>query len=431
MQQPLNQQSGWTQVHSPAQNARQTGSVPPPAQLDPAYEAPFQPPVYGAPEGWQGAPYQQHPGNTSDQAAQQGAARERQPEADPLSGEPAPQRDTQNPGKPGYHVPRTGVIARKKRSGTPYIVLAILLLGVGAFAAIRYFAPQEAVYGYVSAGTLSSRYAGQALIVRDETVFTQEGVSQIDYTANEGEPVNRATIICTVYTSGFNTRELTTLKKYRDQIKEYHKTLISSTGAAKDARLTTLDTQVKDQARSTRTMIQEGKGNLINQENLLTLALQQRQSYLRQKYPDDQKLSRLYDDENTQLQRISSWTKQYAANSDGIVSFYTDGYEPSLNLSTYRDFSPAAVRNMINGQVPRNPAATRNTVSIYRLVKDGSWAVLMLCSDPDWTPINGQTYKLLIESFENTVVDATVESFTRSGGELLVRLLVPVALECL
>ena len=174
-------------------------------------------------------------------------------------------------------------------------------------------------------------------------------------------------------------------------------------------------------------MIQEGKGNLINQENLLTLALQQRQSYLRQKYPDDQKLSRLYDDENTQLQRISSWTKQYAANSDGIVSFYTDGYEPSLNLSTYRDFSPAAVRNMINGQVPSNPAATRNTVSIYRLVKDGSWAVLMLCSDPDWTPINGQTYKLLIESFENTVVDATVESFTRSGGELLVRLLVPNA----
>ena len=77
---------------------------------------------------------------------------------------------------------------------------------------------------------------------------------------------------------------------------------------------------------------------------------------------------------------------------------------------------------MYNGYIPENPSATRNTVSIYRLVKDGQWAVLMLCDDTDWTPIVGQTYKLLIESFENTVVDATVESFTRAGGELLVRL---------
>ena len=77
---------------------------------------------------------------------------------------------------------------------------------------------------------------------------------------------------------------------------------------------------------------------------------------------------------------------------------------------------------MYNGYIPSNPAATRNTVAIYRLVHEGEWAVLMLCDDTDWTPIIGESYKLLIESFENTIVDATVESFTRAGGELLVRL---------
>ena len=51
-------------------------------------------------------------------------------------------------------------------------------------------------------------------------------------------------------------------------------------------------------------------------------------------------------------------------------------------------------------------------------------AVLMLCSDPNWTPVEGRTYKLRIENFDTTIVDATVESFTRSGGELLVRLMV-------
>ena len=421
------------------ENQRQAGNVPPPVQLDPSLLGNDGPPVYTpAPEYTQGG-YQQPAGRPGmnqngygyapQGAAPQRAAGQAPPvfQEDPDEEEVPPQDNPTGTGKwktakPGYHVPRTGVVTRRKRSSVPYVLLAVAVLGITAFAAIRHFAPHEAMYGYVSAGVLSSRYTGSAMLVRDETVYTQESISQIDYIAEEGTDVDRTTVICTVYTSGFNTRELTTLKRYRDQIKDYHKTLISSSGAARDARLTTLDTQVREQAKTTRTMIQEGRGNLLNQEEMMTEILQSRQSYLRQKYPDDQKLSRLYDDENNQLQRISSWTKQYAASSNGIVSFYTDGYEPVLNLNTYLNFSPGEVRNMYNGYIPENPAATRNTVAIYRLVKDGKWAVLMLCDDADWTPITGQTYKLLIESFENTVVDATVESFTRAGGELLVRL---------
>ena len=46
----------------------------------------------------------------------------------------------------------------------------------------------------------------------------------------------------------------------------------------------------------------------------------------------------------------------------------------------------------------------------------------MLLEAPDWTPTQGQSYQLKLEQFENTVVNATVLSFTRSGGELLLRL---------
>ncbi len=408
---------------------RPAGSVPPPVQLDPSLTGEGQQPGWqdgGAPggnpqrQGYQNGWQQGYP-NGWQQPQRQGGQM-----PPPLQEDPYPAQEerpvSNGPAKPGYHVPRTGVVTRKKRSGVPYVILAVLVLGFTAFIAIRHFAPQDAMYGYVSAGVLSSRYTGSAILVRDETVYTQESISQIDYTAEEGTDVDRTTIICTVYTSGFNTRELTTLKRYRDQIKEYHKTLISNTGAARDVRLTTLDTQVREEAKATRVMIQEQRGNLLNQEEQLTQTLQARQSYLRQKYPDDQKLSRLYDDENNQMQRISSWTKQYAADSKGIVSFYTDGYEPVLNLNTYGEYSPAEVRRMYNGYIPSNPAATRNTVAIYRLVHEGEWAVLMLCDDTDWTPIIGESYKLLIESFENTIVDATVESFTRAGGELLVRL---------
>ena len=65
-------------------------------------------------------------------------------------------------------------------------------------------------------------------------------------------------------------------------------------------------------------------------------------------------------------------------------------------MLTYGNFSPSEVRSMYNGIAPVNQAATRNTVSVYRLVKTDRWAVLMLSDNPDWTPVVGQNYRLLI-----------------------------------
>ena len=395
----------------------QSGPVlPPPAQLDDDWSVP----VYGAGQGYQGAPMG-YPGgyaNGQNPYSSQGMV-------PPEVVKPEPE----TPSKKGYRTPGTGIEKpRKKKKKHPGLILCLIVaLGFLAYAAIRLLSPQEAVYAYVQAGTLSSRYTGTGLIVRNETVYTQEGVSQIEYTAQEGAKVERTDAVCTVYTSGFNTKELTTLRKYRSQITEYHKTLINSTASSKDAQLLNLDSQVRTLVKETRLLIWGSTGSLTNQESLLTKALQARQTYLKQKYPDDQKLSRLYDDENTQMQRISSWTKQYSAAFDGLVSFYTDGFESALNLTNYTQYSPAEVRVMLGGESPSTGTISKNTVSIYRLVKNGSFAVLMLCDDVDWTPISGSTYKLVIESFEDLTVDATVESFTRSGGELLVRLMIPDA----
>ncbi|MDO4483366.1 MAG: hypothetical protein Q4C54_02685 [Clostridia bacterium] len=87
-------------------------------------------------------------------------------------------------------------------------------------------------------------------------------------------------------------------------------------------------------------MIAGQPGNLLNQETLLNAAIGSRQLYLKKKYGSDQRLSRLYDDEQSQLQRIASWTKQYTAAGETIVSFYTDGYEYGLTASNFRDFTP-------------------------------------------------------------------------------------------
>ena len=303
------------------------------------------------------------------------------------------------------------------------IFIALLAVALIAIAIFQFAANPQVHTALVGDGTLGSSYTGEALIVRNETLYTEKGITQIDYSAvEEGTSVMRGTNVCTVYTSGFSTKEWTKLRDFRAQIKEYQLLLLSTTNIEADSQLKRYNSSVLERAQETQALVQGANGSLLNQEALLSEAISERSYYLKQKYADDQKLSRLYDDEKMQLQRIETWTKQFGAGDTGIVSFYTDGFERVLTTSTCAMFSPDDVLSMYRGNLPATATLERNEVAVYRLVRQGNWKVLMLCDDTSWTPEIGASYELLIESFDNTRVSAEVEGVTRAGGQLLLRL---------
>lgn len=397
---PPQQDGQWVQRPVPGQAqggfSAPPGQVPPPAQILPE---PNQP--YGYEGGWvppeNGAPMEE---GFSAQAGGQGP-------------------------NPGYQAPKTGLPRARQRQGKGgYIVLTVIVLAFAAFAVARMLPRGSVSYGYVRYGSMSSLYTGDAVVVRPEIVVSQESVSQIGFDVEEGEEVVRGTLVATIYTAGFNAKEWVTLNNYRSQIKEYHKVLIS--GTVTDQNLLNRMSDVQMRAMEVQRLVHGARGSISAQEKLLKDAMQSQQIYIKQKNPDDQKLTRLYDDEYNQQQRIATWTKQFAAASDGIVSFYTDGYEKKLNMTSFADYTPAQVRTMYNGNPPADETAAgmRNAADIYRLVRREQWAVLMLCNEKDWIPVEGRTYHLVIESFDNSVLTATVYNSTRSGGELLVRLLI-------
>lgn len=309
----------------------------------------------------------------------------------------------------------------KKKLRWYQVFLLLAAFGFAGWYLYTALAPAASPYAMITAGTLGARYSGDCLIVRDETPYDAEGVTSVEYTAEEASVVQRGTEICKVFSSGFSTREMTTLQDYRDQIRDYQMTLLKAE-TTYDARMARVESDVLTRAKEVRDMIGGARGSLNNQEKLLGAAIDARQLYLKQKYSSDQRLSRLYDDELSQLQRIDSWTKAYAATAESVVSFYSDGYEYGLTSSNYDTFSPVEVRRMYNGQKPEKSTTQKGRTTIYRTIRDGAWNVLFLVKDATWNPVEGQSYELKLEGFENTQVTATVDSFTRSGGELLVRL---------
>ncbi len=308
----------------------------------------------------------------------------------------------------------------RRRSGFGRVLFVLAVLGFSGWYIYTTLVPTGIRTAVISSGTLGFSYTGDAMIVRNETAYDEDGVTSVQYMAEEGSKVYLGDLICMVYTSGYSQKEVNTLQSYRDQIKEYHHGLIAKESTF-DQKMTRLENEVIQRAREVRQMVQGTKGNMLNMEKILDAAITARQDYLRQKYRDDTRLTRLYDDESAQEKRIQSYTKQRSAAQESLVSFYTDGYE-ELNVSNFEQFSPAQVRAMIGGAKPEKTAVERGRTTIYRLVRQNGWGVLLLLSNPDWTPIQGQTYQLKLEQFENTVVNATVISFTRSGGELLLRL---------
>lgn len=342
----------------------------------------------------------------------------------PLPGGENPQNEEPPDDRMIYRAPP------KQRNAMTYmfIGLALLVIVLIATAASQLLGGNEQRTAVVTISEQGTTFSGQALIIRNESVFQQENVADIQYTAEEGSAVSRGDPICTVYTSGFSNRELERLKTYRDQIKDYHKILLAAS-VTPDAALARMETLVTERAQETQTLVRGAHGNLLNQETLLKDAISQRHIYLKQKYIEDTKLTRLYDNENSQLQRIETWTKQFAAVDNGIVSFYTDGYESALNSSSYQDFTPQAVRSMLQGQVPGSAERPKNAMDIFRLVRQYSWGALLLADDLNWNPVVGDQYRMLIESFESTTVNVTVESLTRAGGEMLVRLKADSAIE--
>ena len=305
------------------------------------------------------------------------------------------------------------------------LVLILLVLGGAVWYISGTIKPASTTqWAYVEIGTVGAVYDGDALIVRNESPYYADGVTNINYIAEEGAWVeeNKGQVVCEVFSSGFSTKEISALQGYRENIRDYEITLINDE-TTYDASLTRVEADVLARASEARSIIFGTAGNLSNQEALLKTAISERQKYIKGKYGSDQRLQRLLEDEQQQMQRIQSWTKQVAPTRKGIVSFYTDGYELGLSFSTYDTFTPADVRRMIGGALPENTTVSRGKTCVFRIImSEDEWYMLMLVDDKNWNPNKGDTFNLLLEDDDEPETLATIEDMNRSDGELLLKL---------
>lgn len=303
---------------------------------------------------------------------------------------------------------------RRKIKGRFFVFLAILLVAV--FLIVRPFLNFGSSEDVIFTSTASYQQQMPCVIIRDEAVTESSATVRVEYIANECTEVSTGDTIANLFTTGYSESLLTKLETTRQNIQAYHKTLL---GTIVDSDLNRLETIIDIVALDFKNLVtQQTRGNLQTVVEQLETAMVNRQEYLRQNKRDDTKLTQLYEEETSRLNSIQSWRQVSTASTDGVVSFYLDGYENDLTLALLDSLSPTDIQTVISG----DPLAhTKDVLSdgIYRIVDQDKWYVAVVESADVWNPVVGQEYFLQLEGFEDLSYAATVTNVQKSSGTVL------------
>lgn len=304
----------------------------------------------------------------------------------------------------------------RKRRVKPRFFVFIAILLVAVFLLVRPLLTASSGVESIIDVNSSITQSMDCVIIRDESVTTSDSTVRVEYIARENTEVSQGDTIASLFTTGYTESLLTRLEEIRQNIQAYHKTLL---GTIVDSDLDRLDAVVDICADDFRNLVtQQTRGNLQTVIEQLETAMVNRQDYMRQNKRDDTRLTQLYDQENTQLNSIQSWRVDSAANRDGVLSFYIDGYENDLTAASLDALTPADIRAVLAGSDLATTADTRST-GIYRIVDQDTWYVALVSSADDWIPVVGQNYYLQFEGFADLEYSATVTNVQKSSGTVL------------
>lgn len=305
---------------------------------------------------------------------------------------------------------------RKKRvTGRFYLFLVALL--VIAFLILRPMLFPGSRETVIMMANAAQRQTVDCVIIRDEAVTESDSTARVEYVATEDSLVAEGDNVANLYTTGYSESLLNNLEATRKKIQDYHKQLLAN---IVDAELNKLDSVVNYMALEFKNLItHQTTGNLKTVTGQLETAMVNRQEYLRQNKRGDNKLTKLYDEENTRLSSIQSWRKVSTAERDGVVSFYIDGYENDLTPGRLNALSIADVRAVLAGSDLENTKRTRGN-GIYRVVDQDKWYVAVLITGNTWTPVVGQdNYYMQLEGFDDLSYTASVYSVQKENDTTL------------
>lgn len=304
---------------------------------------------------------------------------------------------------------------RRRVTGRFFVFLAVVV--VAALLIVRQLFFSGPKVSQIMMANASQEQSVDCVLIRDEHVMQSESAARVEYIAQEDSLVSSGDVVANVYATGYSENLLTSLEATRSKIQVYHKQLLSN---IVDADLNRLDKLVDMMALEFKNLItHQTVGDLATVTAQLQTAMVKRQEYLRQNKRADNKLTKLYEEENARLGSIQAWRKVSTADRDGLVSFYLDGYESDLTPAVINTLTIQDVRAVLSG-TPLTATQDIREKGVCRIVDQNNWYVAVLIEGNVWTPMVGQdNYYMMMDGFDDLSYTAAVTSVQKENGVTL------------
>jgi len=308
-------------------------------------------------------------------------------------------------------------MAKVRVTGRFYVFLMLV-------AAIVMFLFRDSIFTTSESAVVYSASASdvrtvQALIVRDEAVASEKQVSRVEFIAPENTLVRVGEPVAYVYSLEYSERLINELNNIRKNIQQYHKVVL---GNELDSQLEVYDLTVKQKALDLKSLVRRTtNGNFLKLVDQLETSMEERRQYMSANMRSDTKLIKYYDEEKQKINTIEGWRAAKAAEADGVISFYLDGYEQSLTPETLENLTIDQMRTVLAGG-SLSTQSGRSMTDIYRIVNQNHWYLVVMSDDASWNPVNGATYSFQLQGFEDLVYTGTVKRMQKSGTTVMAHL---------
>ena len=151
----------------------------------------------------------------------------------------------------------------------------------------------------------------------------------------------------------------------------------------------------------------------------MTEAMEARRAYMSANKRSDSKLIKYYDDENQRLTAIAGWRIAKSAPTSGLVSFYLDGHEATLNAETVSQLEISDVRTVLEGGSLAGAESPRAAKNVFRVADQNHWYMVLVGEDRTWNPTLDTAYSFKVNGYDELVYDGTVVKVTKNGATVM------------
>lgn len=299
------------------------------------------------------------------------------------------------------------------------ILLVLVLLVWGAFAAFGFFRPAT-----VEWGRLSNDQAITAIVLRDEQLVPAPQYAKLSCIAAEGGQVKKGDAVAQLYLSGYSDKDILTLAKLENDIKDYQENSILK--EIKDAGLEQLNTKINDTMNEISSMALSGQTQgLAAAEQDLKNYMTERMNYMPTIANADDTLNRMYQNEQTLQQKIDQTEKTVTSPADGLVSYYLDGYEGLLTTAAIDKMTPATMKALMNTILNGKTTFSSNEYvqakqPICRIVNAEKWYAVVVMNASENPFVQGSKFDVTFDGLQDTVSAKAVKVITEGGTALAV-----------